>query len=340
MLRWQLCKAIEQAGGLLPANWMWLDSLPQECPAEMALVLGPGCGPLAELTTRLAGRPMRLLTHPLTSRQRCRNYPFELEVDGLDWLLLVGHAAGPNTWEQRPLYGQRIALTREPSQAQPLALRLEELGAEVVLCPVLQFVAPQDPRPLQLALEKLESYQWVIFTSPNGVRTFFAALRKHGDARRLGGAQLAVIGPGTAQALQDCGLTPDVQPQQSVAEGLLEALASHPMEGRRVLLARAQEAREVLPEGLRLRGAEVDVVACYRTVMPQPPPQLDPVDRVVLMSASAARHFRQLTSSDPECVCIGPVTAETARQLGFGHIIQARQFNQEGVIEALLGGGL
>ena len=125
-------------------------------------------------------------------------------------------------------------------------------------------------------------------------------------------------------------------PVQSVAEDLLEALQGEPMEGRRVLLPRAQEAREVLPEGLRERGAEVVVAPCYKTVMPEPPPELDSVHRVVLMSSSAARHFRAICAGDPECVCIGPITAGTARELGFRRILQASRFDQDGVVEALL----
>lgn len=336
MQRWQLCRAIEEAGGLLPANWLWLERAPR--PGELedlqtAVVLSAACGPLAELA--LPARPLRLLSHPGTARQRCR--PYSCEPEGPDWLLLVGEAAGPNRWESRPLYGQRIALTRELEQARPLSERLQELGAEVVLCPVLQFVPPDDPEPLRQALSELESYAWVLFTSPNGVRYFFQALfERSGDTRRLGGARLAAIGPGTAAALRDRGLLADVVPSQSMAEGLLEALAEHPMQGLRVLLPRAQEARELLPEELGRRGARVDVVPVYKTIMPEPPPELQEVDRVVLMSSSAARHFRHLTKGDPQCVCIGPVTDETARQLGFTRRVQARQFDLEGVVRALL----
>lgn len=334
MERWQWCQAIEAAGGLQPADWLWLTQARAEYPADCALILHQSCGQPAQLAQQLAGRPLRLLSQPLTPRQRCRTFPCEVP-DG-DWVMLAGSPTGPNRWEDRPLYGQRIALTREPSQAARLHQRVEELGAEVILCPVLHFVAPDDPDPLQLALEHLESYDWLLFTSPNGVRTFFKALTSRGDARRLGRAQIGVIGPGTAAALESHGLRPDLIPSRSVAEGLLEALAAHPMEGKRVLIPRAQEAREILPEELTRRGAKVDVVPCYKTIMPEPPPHLEEIDRVVLMSSSAARHFRQLSAADPECVCIGPITAETARELGFTRIIQAEQFDEDGVVQALL----
>ncbi|MBN9414573.1 MAG: uroporphyrinogen-III synthase [Candidatus Eremiobacteraeota bacterium] len=333
MERWQWCQAIEAAGGFKLEDWLWLQRLPDGELPEAALILHSSCGSAAALAARFAGKHLRVLSQPLTPRQRCRPYP--CEVEGSDWVLLVGEAARPNVWEARPLYGQRIALTREPSQALELQQRLEELGAEVLLCPVLCFVEPDDGEPLGRALEALETFDWVVFTSPNGVRTFFEALRREGDARRLGRARLAAIGPGTARALALQGLKADLVPTESVAEGLLEAFSGEEMQGRRVLIPRAQEAREVLPEGLRARGAEVVVAPCYKTVMPEPPPGLESVDRVVLMSSSAVRHFRQICDGDPECVCIGPITAASARQAGFTRILQAEQFDLEGVIEAL-----
>ncbi|MBS2037891.1 uroporphyrinogen-III synthase [bacterium] len=334
MERWQWCQAIQAAGGLEPSDWLWLSQPRQHYPLDCALILEKGCGHPEQLAAQLNGRPLRLLSQPLTPRQRCQVYPCPIPEG--EWLLLAGPAAGANGWEDRPLYGQRIALTREPSQAHSLHKILEQLGAEVILCPVLRFVEPDDPTPLQRALKHLESYDWLLFTSPNGVRTFFEALNAHGDARRLAKARIGVIGPGTGAALQQRGLRPDLVPARSVAEGLLEALSEHPMDGKRVLIPRAQEAREVLPEELARRGALVEVAACYKTVMPEPPPQLAEVDRVVLMSSSAARNFRQLCTGDPECVCIGPITAETARQQGFTRIVQARQFDQDGVVQALL----
>lgn len=333
MERWRWCQAVETAGGLKPDNWTWLSRLPDGPMPDGACILESGCGSLAHLAALFPNRVLRVLSHPLTPRQRCRPYPCAME--GSNWVLLVGEAAGANGWESRPLYGQRIALTREPSQATELHERLEELGAEVLLCPVLRFVKPDDEGPLRAALASLETFDWVIFTSPNGVRTFFEALRVEGDSRRLGRARLAAIGPGTARSLLQQGLRADLVPVQSVAEGLLEALAREPMDGQRVLIPRAQEAREVLPDGLRARGAEVLVVPCYKTVMPEPPPGLGEVDRVVLMSSSAVRHFRQICPDDPECVCIGPVTAASARDAGFTRILQAEKFDLEGVVEIL-----
>lgn len=340
MERWKACKAIEEAGGLLPANWLWWDSpQPWEGPEDVALVLTPNCGSPQQLWPGLRHRPVRLLTGALTPRQRCREYQGE-PVPESDWLLLVGQAAGENRWEARPLYGLRVLLTRERSQAQPLAHQLEELGAEVALCPVLQFLPPDDPGPLQRALTELADYDWVLFTSPNGVERFFTALTERGwDGRKLSRAGLGCIGPGTRKALREHGLEADLVASESVAEGFLKALESTPMEGRRVLLPRAQEAREVLPEGLRRRGARVDVVACYKTVSPEPNFVPEELDWVILMSSSAARNFRQLCPDDVPCLCIGPVTGATAREVGFGRVVEAKRFDQQGVVEALLQAG-
>lgn len=322
--RWQWCRALEEAGGLLPANWLWLEE-----PGPSATILGAA-------QARKHPQPGRLLTHPGSPRQRC--YPYQGEFPGHDdWILLVGQAAGPNRWEQRPLYGRRLLLTRQKDQAEPLAERLRELGAEVVVCPLLEFVPPDDPQPLRKALGAVGNYDWLMFTSPNGVRGFWRALwESGGDARSLGRSRLAAIGPGTAATLQEYGLRADVVPARSLAEGLLEALESCPMEGQKVLLARAQEAREVLPDGLRERGAEVEVVAVYKTVAPQPPTELAAADLVILMSSSSVRHFRELSQADVPCLCIGPITAQTARESGFSRIEQARRFDLEGVIEAIL----
>lgn len=323
-------RAIQAAGGLLPGNWVWLNQPAPHPPGDLALVLAPAA---ARAFPPPAAEPARLLTHPGTPRQRCTPWSGSLPEHD-DWLLLVGSPAGPNLWEQRPLYGQRIAVTREPSQATDLTQQLQQLGAEVIACPVLRFVRPDTPP----RWDPPGSYDWVIFTSSNGVRCFFDLLWGVGhDTRALSRAQLAAIGPGTAAALEARGLRADLVPGEFIAEGLLEAFASHRMDGARILLPRAQEARDTLPDGLRARGARVDVVPVYKTVLPEPPPHLQQADWVVLMSSSAARNFRQIApQADPRCLCIGPVTAATARSQGFTRITQAERHDLQGVVEALL----
>ena len=169
--------------------------------------------------------------------------------------------------ERRPLHGEVVAVTRARAQASGLAARLRELGAEVVETPAIRI----QPRPVEAelreAIERIEEYSLVCLTSPNGVRLLFEGLGEAGrDARALAGATVAAIGPGTAAELARRGIHADVVPERFVAEALVEALEGVPVEGRRVLVARAAEAREVLPEALRARGAEVDDVALYETV--------------------------------------------------------------------------
>ena len=340
--RWRWCRALEEAGGLEPSLWTWVehgDDLPSGDPPG-ALLLAASCGSAPELARRYAGRQLRMLTFPGTPRQRCQLYGGEFSPGHDQWMLLVGNPVGPNRWEQRPLYGQCLWLTRHPDQLQPLQARLEELGAEVVSFPVLEFLPPDDPEPLQQCLGQLEVYDWILFTSPNGVERFFRALwEAGGDPRRLSRSKIAVIGPGTARALQERGLRADLIPERSIAEGLLESFEAERVAGQRFLLARAQEAREILPEQLRARGARVEVVACYRTDLPPSVslPGSRP-DWVVLMSASAARHFRQLypQAELPPALCIGPVTAEEAAKLGYPRLEVAQRYNLDGIVDRLL----
>ena len=186
-------------------------------------------------------------------------------------ITLVGPVAGLRetiAWlERRPLHGEVVAVTRARAQASGLAARLRELGADVVETPAIRI----EPRPLEGALldavRSIGEYALICLTSPNGVRLLFDALRETGqDARVLAGATVAAIGPGTAAELERQGIRADVLPEQFVAEALVEALAPIEVEGRRVLVARAAEARSLLPDALRERGAELDEVALYETV--------------------------------------------------------------------------
>ena len=157
--------------------------------------------------------------------------------------------------ERRPLHGRTIAVTRARAQASALAGRLRELGAAVVEAPAIRI------EPLPAAKPDLGRYDLVAITSPNGAERFMDLLR---DARELAGITVAAIGPGTARALRERGIEPDVVPQRAVAEGLVEALEDVPV--TRALIARASEGRDVLPNALRERGAEVDELALYETV--------------------------------------------------------------------------
>jgi uroporphyrinogen III methyltransferase/synthase len=250
-------------------------------------------------------------------------------------------------FERRPLLGKRVLVTRTRSQASRLSHELRLLGAEPLEVPVIEVVAPADGgAALRRAAVHLADgrYDWLVCTSPNGAERLLASLH---DARDLGGVRVAAIGPGTAAVFAAANIQPDLVPERFVAEGLLDAfdtLSSAQGDGQpqRLLLARAEVAREVLPDGLRVRGFEVDVVDAYRTVPVQP----DDDTRAVVASA----HIVTFTSSStvtnfvgafgrdavpPVVASIGPVTSATAADLGLAVTVEATEHTIDGLLAAL-----
>ena len=240
-------------------------------------------------------------------------------------------------FELRPLTGITVAVTRARAQASGLALRLRELGAEVVEAPAIRIQPLDGPAP------DLAGYDLLCLTSPNGVRLLFERLFAAGrDARALAGATVAAIGPGTAAALSEHGVVADVVPERFTAEGLLASLAGQP--ARRVLVARAAEARDVLPDGLRARGAEVDVLPLYETVAESlSPAQLDALaaaDYVTFTSSSTVTRLLEATAAGgldhARLVSIGPVTSATLREHGLEPDVEATAHDIDGLVRALL----
>ena len=250
--------------------------------------------------------------------------------------------------ERRPLYGRTVAVTRARAQASELAARLSSLGARVLEAPAIRVV----PRPVTgdvaAAMERIGDYALVCLTSPNGASMLLEALAATGrDARALAGAQVAAIGPATAAELAERGVRADVVPERSVAEALAEALSAVELSGQRALVARAAEARDVLPRALAERGAEVDVVALYDTVAEDIPAEqldaLDLADYVTFTSSSTVRFLcealERASRSIPRearVVSIGPVTSRTAREHGLEVQVEAARHDIGGLIEALL----
>jgi uroporphyrinogen III methyltransferase/synthase len=255
---------------------------------------------------------------------------------------VVGPVAGLGAtlaWlERRPLHGQVVAVTRARAQASELAARLAALGAEVVEAPAIKI------EPRKVSLGGIERYELVCLTSPNGARLLFDALARDGlDARALAGAKVAAIGPGTAAELERHGIRADVVPERSVAEALVEVLRDVRVEGRRALVARASEARDVLPEALRERGAEVDVVPMYDTVAEpigeEARAALERATYVTFTSSSTVRYFLESGGEVPataRVVSIGPVTSETAREHGLVVHVEAERHDVDGLVEALV----
>ena len=236
------------------------------------------------------------------------------------------------------LQGRRIVITRPAEKARRLAERLRSLGAVPIEFPTVR-IEPAEAGPLDEALRGLDNFDWIVFTSANGVDAVFARLAATGkDARDVGRRKVAAIGPVTARALKEHDIVPSLVPNQYVAEAILESLGE--VRGKRFLLPRADIAREALAVGLKQRGAVVTEVAAYRTVgVSGPPPDLSGADAVTFTSSSTVRHFLAAGAAvgTAKVVCIGPVTAATARALGLTVDAVAGEYTEDGLIQALEG---
>jgi uroporphyrinogen III methyltransferase/synthase len=236
-----------------------------------------------------------------------------------------------------PLAGISVAVTRARAQASGLASRLRALGATVIEAPTIQIVPLDGPAP------DLKRFDLLCLTSPNGVRLLFGRLTAAGqDARALAGCTVAAIGPGTARALAEHGIFADVVPERFVAEALVEALDEVPVQ--RALIARAAEARDVLPEALWARGAQVEILALYKTVAePLSESQLQAVaaaDYVTFTSSSTVRFFFDAAGhrvgEQTRLVSIGPVTSAALRERGRKPSVEAERHDIDGLVDALL----
>ena len=250
-------------------------------------------------------------------------------------VIVIGQVAGLDlAWfEARPLFGRRIVVTRSREQASGLRNRLEALGAEVLEVPTIA----TEPVPDVDLSSPLVAADWVAFTSPNAVRAVTAQLR---DARAFGGRlRIAAVGPGTAGALADFGVAPDLVPERNLAEGLVDAFPDGP---GRVSLPQAADARPVLADGLRAKGWEVEVVVAYRTVaVPLSDRQRGAVagaDAITFTSSSTVTNFVAAAGLDalpPVVASIGPVTSQTARELGVTVAAEADPHTIDGLVDAV-----
>jgi uroporphyrinogen III methyltransferase/synthase len=258
--------------------------------------------------------------------------------------IVVGDVAALDlSWfESRPLFGRSVVVTRAREQASGLRHRLIALGAEVIELPAITI------EPIEVVVPDLGQYHWLVFTSANGVDAFFdLGLAPAGhDARALAGLHVACIGPGTDAALLARGVRADVVPDRPVAEELLDAFPEPGARGERVLLARAEQGRDVLPDGLAARGYSVDVLPVYRTVRAEPDPDVvarileGGVDAITFTSSSTVTNFCDaldtLPSPQPVVVSIGPVTSDTARARGLRVDAEADPHTVDGLVDALV----
>ena len=245
----------------------------------------------------------------------------------------------------KPLSGRRILVTRPRAQAADLCDKLAALGAEPILFPTIEIAPLEDRAPLDRAIAGLSSYAWIIFTSVNGVTAFWERLTTAGeDEHALAAIRIAAIGPATAQALEQRGIHARFVPGEYVAEAIVDGIGD--VRGQRILLPRADIAREALAVELAQRGAVVDEIAAYRTVPAVPDPDRlaelrRGVDAITFTSSSTVRNFVALAGQAPIVpdtlvACIGPITAQTARELGLRVDLTARVYTTNGLVAALV----
>lgn len=257
-----------------------------------------------------------------------------------------------NWFERLPLFGQRIVVTRSREQAGRLSRELQERGADVLEIPTIKIAPPGDLKQIVDALLELNSYDWLIFTSPNGVSTFFEYFfKRFADMRDLGGARIAAVGPGTAARLKELHLQIDVMPEEALASKVAEALAEfEALDNLKLCLLRAEVANPDLPRALEEMGAIVDDIACYRTVAETEDPagngnQLmkHGADWITFTSASTVEHFHerfnlpQLLEKFPETklASIGPETSRALAALGLEPAVEAREHTIDGLVGAI-----
>lgn len=248
--------------------------------------------------------------------------------------------------ENRPLSGRRIVVTRTRQQAGELSGRLRLLGADVIELPTIRIEPPSDLRAFAELVQDAHAYDWIVFTSPNGVSAFFDLFYKlYDDAREIGGARIAAIGPGTAARVKSYHMHVDLQPEQFIAEAVVKAFEKEGgVENLRILLARAEQARDVLPKRLSAMGAIVDEGFAYRTVPETRDAtgarrrlEAEGADLITFTSSSTVENYLSLNIPWPagmQVGSIGPITSKTARERGLTVAFEARQHDIPGLVEA------
>ena len=334
------------------------------------LVLYMGVGRLKEISTELvaAGRspetPVACVRWGTISEQRTVTGTLEDIAERVaeadlkpPAITVVGDVvalreAGLDWYERRPLFGRCVVVTRARAQAGELSVELERLGAEVYEFPTIQIQAPEDFGPLDAAIRDLDSFGCFVFTSVNGVEAFLERLWHHGlDLRAVPRrAKVAAIGPATAQRIEEVGLRVDVVPEEYRAEALIEVLETDSIAGERVLIPRAKVAREILPDKLREAGAEVVVPPAYESAPSSEGKNelarrlgAGEVDCVTFTASSTVENFVGAFGpgeavgllAETRVVCIGPITAETARGYGLRVDTEAEEYTILGLVEAV-----
>jgi uroporphyrinogen III methyltransferase/synthase len=250
-------------------------------------------------------------------------------------------------FEQRPLFGSRVMVTRPSDQAHSLCHALASRGADVLVQPAIEITAPEDWSAVDAALARLDQFDWMVFSSANGVRYTLDRLATTGrDLRALGSIRLAAIGPGTAEHLADYRLRADLIPNEYRAESLASALAAH-ASGRRFLLIRASRGREVLAEQLQSHGGHVEQVVAYQSqdvteadCLVKEQLEQGRIDWITVTSSAIARSLARLFGQSlrhSRLVSISPITTGALNELGFSPAAEATDYTMDGVVQAIVG---
>ncbi|MBP1760700.1 MAG: uroporphyrinogen-III synthase / uroporphyrinogen-III C-methyltransferase [Firmicutes bacterium] len=271
-------------------------------------------------------------------------------------IIVVGETVdlrqGLSWWETGPLWGKRIIVTRSRHQASVLVKKIKELGGEAIEFPAIEIAEEENLDKLYMAFKNIESYHWVIFTSVNAVDIFFRKLKSHGhDIRNLAGIKIGAIGPATSERLQKYGLLVELMPDEYQAEGLVKELQAMMKPGQKVLLPRARGARDILPLQLGDLGAEVEEIFLYQAVVPSSINNASitellqqTIDYITFTSSSTVTNFvdiigsqqAEVLSSRMKVACIGPITAEKAREKGLKVDIIANEYTIDGLLQSIL----
>ncbi len=272
-------------------------------------------------------------------------------------ILVVGSVAGLHEnlgwFERKPLFGKRILVTRGREQSKKMADQLAEQGGEPILFPTIQIGPPSDYKPLDKAIKDSPGYDWIIFTSVNGVERFFDRFFQiKADIRELGSARIGAIGPVTSAAIKNFGLQVDLLAQEFTAEGVLDQLDVDNIRGKYFLIPRAESAREILPIELMKHGAVVNVVPVYKTSMPENAHVREVsdllssrgIDVITFTSSSTVSHFVELLKDydlnellkGVTLASIGPITSQTMQKRGLRIDVEAKEYTIDGLMEAIV----
>ena len=345
------------------------DAPPENLPVADTLVCLMGVRALPKIVSALLARgesgdkPVALVRWGTTPNQQVVTGTLQTIEDEVEKaqlkppaLIVIGDVVNLREqlrwFDNRPLWGQTVIVTRAREQASSLVSGLQEQGARVIQCPTIRVEELEDYSILHNALENLHSYHWIVFTSTNGVEKFWAQLEEHKlDARALGNAKVAAIGPATQAALKQRGIVPDLVPQSSISEDVAASMSNQDIKGKTVLIVRALEGREVLQEGLNKAGAQVVLAPCYRTVPDNSQAELaraeieaGRVRWITFTSSSTVQNFVDVLGAQFifahrkkfRIACIGPITAETARRLDITPDVVAKNASVEALVEVIL----